>query len=65
MTISAEKFKQIGLDEVAYVKPVELDDKQIAYAVHAADGTQLSILDSYALAVASVRHHDMHPVTVH
>jgi hypothetical protein len=69
--LSAHDFLRIGMDEIAYVRSVSLKgpsevgaDKE-AYAVYAADGTQLSVLDSMDMAMATMRHNDLLPVTLH
>ncbi|MDA1132157.1 MAG: DUF1150 family protein [Proteobacteria bacterium] len=49
---------------LAYVKAVDFEGVA-AYAIHAADGTQLAIVASRDLAFATVRQHDMNPVSVH
>lgn len=51
-------------DQLAYVKAVVFEGVA-AYAIHAADGTQLAIVASRDLAFATVRQHDMNPVSVH
>lgn len=66
--LSTNDFLRIGMNEVAYVRPFaltsNLDDKQ-AFAVYAADGTQLSVLDTMDMAIATLRHNDLVPVTLH
>lgn len=67
--LSSHDFLRIGMNEIAYVRPfsvngaVEGDEKQ-AFAVYAADGTQLSVLDSMDMAMATLRHNDLVPVTI-
>ncbi len=64
--LSARDFLKIGMDEIAYVKRISvrgLDDH--AFAIHAADGTQLSVLNSMDMAVATLEHNDLMCVTVH
>jgi hypothetical protein len=52
------------LNQVAYIKPV-VDNGQKAYAVYAADGTQLAIISDRETAFHAVRQHDLEPVSVH
>lgn len=54
----------LGMQDVAYVKHVVVDGED-AFAVHAADGTQIAVMEDRALAFAVVRQHDMEPVSVH
>lgn len=68
--LSPRDFLRIGMDEIAYVRPVFLkglkaSDAKEAFAVYAADGTQLSVLDSMDMAIATLRHNDLVPVTLH
>ncbi len=67
--LSPHDFLRIGVNEIAYVRPLSVagalagDEKQ-AFAVYAADGTQLSVLDSMDMAMATLRHNDLVPVTI-
>lgn len=54
----------LGVEELAYVKPVVVDGKD-AFAVHAADGTPLAVVAERDLAFAVVRQNDLTPVSVH
>lgn len=65
--LSPRDFLRVGIDEIAYVRTVSLtgDDDKEAFAIYAADGTQLSVLDSMDMAIATLRHNDLVPVTLH
>lgn len=65
--LSARDFLRIGIHEIAYVRPITLSvgDAKEAYAIYAADGTQISVLDSMDMAMATLRHNDLVPVTLH
>lgn len=66
--LSTNDFLRIGVNEIAYVRPLDIlagEDMKQAYAVYAADGTQLSVLDSMDMAIATLRHNDLVPVTLH
>ena len=54
----------LGLEQMAYVKPIEADGVS-AFAVHAADGTKIAVLASRDLAFAAIRQHDLEPASVH
>lgn len=62
--ITINDLAMLGLDAVAYVKRITVDD-QVGYAVHAADGTQMAVLADRDLAFAAVIQNDLHPVSVH
>ncbi|MGB4057428.1 MAG: DUF1150 family protein [Alphaproteobacteria bacterium] len=63
-TLSAQDFRNFGVHQVAYIRPVVVENKK-AYAIHAADGTPLSVMDTHDTAMVAVRHNDLEPVTVH
>jgi len=64
--LSHKDFLKIGVDQVAYIKLIDgPTDHGFTFAVHAADGTQLSIMDSYDMALAAVQVNDLQLVTVH
>lgn len=63
-TISTQDFNSFGLEDLAYVKTVDVEGQRL-HAIHAADGTPLTIINSRDLAFATVRQHEMEPVSVH
>jgi hypothetical protein len=54
----------LGMADVAYIKPVVVDGDE-AFAVHAADGTQMAVIADRDLAFAVVRQHELEPLSVH
>ncbi len=62
--LSPREFGLLGLEHVAYVKPV-LAEGVVAFAVHAADGSQLAVILDREAALALVRRQGMEPVSVH
>jgi hypothetical protein len=62
--ISAHELAMLGVQDLAYIKQVIVDGV-IGYAVHAADGTHIAVLADRDVAFATVRQHDMEPVSVH
>jgi hypothetical protein len=63
-SLSPTDFATLGMSDLAYVKPV-LVDGRIAYAIHAADGTSMAVVNERALALAAIRQHDLEAVDVH
>lgn len=57
-------FAQLGIEGVAYVKPVVVDEVS-AWAVHAADGTQLAVLAEREQALATIVQNGLEPASVH
>jgi hypothetical protein len=64
MSLSLDAFATLGLEQVAYVKPVITDD-EVGFAIHAADGTRLALLSNRMTAFALIRRHDLEPASVH
>jgi hypothetical protein len=63
--VSADQdFKALGLSQLAYIKPVTADGR-LAYSVHAADGTEIAVMADRAIACATIRQHDLEPLSVH
>ena len=62
--ISAQDFLALGVNDLAYVKPIVVDDTT-AFGVFAANGTQIAVLPSREVAITAVRQHDLEPVSVH
>ncbi len=63
--LSSRDFLRIGVDEIAYVRPLAVgDESKEAFAIYAADGTQLSVLDTMDMAMATLRHNDLVAVTL-
>jgi hypothetical protein len=62
--MSSRELALFGMQDLAYVKPVVVDGAS-AFAVHAADGTQVTVLPNREVAVATVRQHDLEPLSVH
>ena len=63
-TLSPTDFAALGMSDLAYVKPVLVDGK-LAYAIHAADGTSMAVVNDRDLAFAAIRQHDLEAVDVH
>lgn len=62
--LSAQDFMALGVRQIAYVRPVALPDR-MAFVVHAADGTPLSVHDDVQGAVLTARYNELQPLTVH
>ncbi len=61
---SSNDLAQLAVEDIAYVKSVEIDGEAL-YAIHAADGTQLGFAAERDAAFATVLLHDLTPVSVH
>lgn len=63
--MSDQDFAMHGIEQVAFVKAVTLDDGTPAFAIHAADGQQVAILADREVAIAAVKQNDLEPLSVH
>ena len=61
--LSSQDFLNFGLDQVAYIRPVEVDGEEV-FAIHRADGTPISIAETMDGAFISARHNDLEPLAV-
>ncbi len=62
--ISVAELATLGMEEIAFVKPV-MTDRGPAFSIHAADGTPMAIASDYVLAQAAIIQHEMLPSLVH
>ena len=62
--ISTAQLAQLGMQQIAYVKPVVLNGEQ-GFAIHAADGTPMAVAADRDLAIAAVVQHELLPTLVH
>ena len=62
--LSTEQLAQLGMQQIAYVKPVVVNGTS-AFAIHAADGTPMAIAAGLDVAVAAIVQHEMVPAQVH
>jgi hypothetical protein len=62
--LSPRDLASLGVQDMAFVKRIAVND-EIAYAIHAADGTQMALMADRDIAFAAVRQHGLEPVSVH
>lgn len=62
--LSPSELGMLGMADLAYIKPVVVDGTE-AFAVHAADGTEMAVIADREVAFAVVRQHELEPVSVH
>ncbi len=62
--LSIEDFQSFGMGQVAYVKPVTVENRN-GYALYGADGKLLTLQDTPDLAMMVARHNGLEPVVVH
>jgi hypothetical protein len=62
--ISQQDLMALGVSDLAYVKPVEIEGESL-FAVFTADGTQVTVLPTREVAIATILRHDLEPVSIH
>lgn len=62
--LTTQDFLSFGLHDIAYIKAVEVAGQK-AFAVHAADGTPISVVESFDLAEMSIMQSELETVPVH
>lgn len=62
--MSAQDLALWGMQDIAYVKRVIVDDAA-CWAIHGADGANIGMAPDRDVAFAAVRQHDLEPVSVH
>ena len=62
--LSAADLGRLGMEQLAYVKPVILNGTH-AFAIHAADGTPMAVAENHSVAVAAILQHEMVAANVH
>lgn len=64
-TLSSAEFAVLGLEQMAYIRPVTLPDGKHAVGVFAADGRPLAGAPSIEAAQILVRQNELEPILVH
>ena len=62
--MSTRELALFGMQDIAYVKRAVVNETP-GYTVHAADGTQIAEFCDREVAFATVRQHDLEPLSVH
>jgi hypothetical protein len=59
--LTRQDFLHVGMDQIAYIN----NSSDGMFSIHAADGSQISIMDSYDTALAAIHINDLQAVTLH
>jgi len=62
--ITPAQLGQLGVAQIAYVKPVVMNGAS-GFAIHAADGTPMALTEDRDVAIAAILQREMLPVSVH
>ena len=62
-SLSSSAFLSLGVNQIAYIRPINVMH-QTAYALYAADGSRLAVIETLEGAVIAARQNDLDPVTL-
>jgi hypothetical protein len=62
--MTAKQLAQLGVSQIAYVRPVMMDGA-LAYSIHGADGTPMALAPDHEMAVAAIEQQDLMQVLIH
>lgn len=62
--ISSKELGLLGINQVAFIKPVMEEDGE-RFVVHAADGTAVHLFPTRELAELAIRQHDLLALSLH
>ncbi|MFO0996902.1 MAG: DUF1150 family protein [Alphaproteobacteria bacterium] len=62
--MTVDQFAAFGMSDIAYVKPVVVDGRT-AYAIHAADGRPVAVMEDRDVALAAIRQNNLEPMGIH
>ncbi len=62
--ITPDQLQQLGMAQLAYVKPVMLNGAAM-FAIHGADGSPMAVAEDRDIAMAAIVQHEMIPALVH
>lgn len=62
--ISQQDLQNLGMNEVAYIKPAVIEGRSVV-AIHAANGTPITATDTRDKAIALIRQNDLEPMPLH
>jgi hypothetical protein len=62
--LTEQQLAMLGVSQIAYVKPVMLNGAA-GFAIHAADGTPMAVVEDRDVAMAAIVQNEMFPLSVH
>ena len=63
-TLSVQDFRDFGLHQIAYIRKIERAG-ETGYSICAADGEEITVMETRDQAIMATRHNDLEPVTLH
>ena len=62
--LSPQDFLLLGINDVAYVKKQQREDREF-FVIHSADGAEITAMADRDVAFATVRQNGLEPLSVH
>lgn len=62
--ISEKDLALLGADDLAYVRPIILDE-EVVFAVNSADGRQIALAEDFETAILAAHENSYYTVSVH
>mgnify|MGYP004711909853 FL=1 len=62
--LSDVQFRSLGLQQVAYMRPVTTEDGEEGCAIYAADGSLLAVVEDMETAWGAIMQNDMVPASL-
>lgn len=62
--ISPQDLLNLGMNEVAYIKPAVVEGRSVI-AIHAANGAAITSTDTRDKAIALIKQNDLEPMPLH
>lgn len=65
LLLTPEEFRYLGLDRIAYIKPITSPTDEATFSIHAATGEMLARASTFQAAWHAIEQHDLRPLMVH
>lgn len=64
-SLNSQQLAGIGLEQMAYIKKVQLAEGLTGFGIFSADGRPVAVAESVEMAEAVIRQHELEPVHIH
>lgn len=64
-SLNSQQLAGIGLEQIAYIKKVELAQGLTGFGIFSADGRPVAVAETVEMAQAVIRQNELEPVHIH
>ena len=64
-SLNSQQLAGIGLEQLAYIKKVQLAQGLTGFGIFSADGRPVAVAETVEMAEAVIRQHELEPVHIH